>query len=556
MYVPFAINSGRQLYFDIWYPYGPLVPYWHAGLFRIFGSHLLVLYAAGIALSSAMIYVLYRITRAFVPLELAFVGAFVFLLQAFQLTLFNYALPYAYPAAYGSLLNATLVLLLLSNVSAPTNVKVFLAGMIAALAALTKVEFGVAAFLSLGVAVVLQGVREASTRPIRRDLLLCAPGAAICFAVYVYLTARSSIRFIFDDNIPILPNAYFRLTVPDWYPDLSLSHIARWTPLVVLQIVLVLFSIVAASKFRSGRPLLFAAVVGIGAAHMIAQLLRSNVPPILRLVARFGRKVAPFLFFNPGMPWLAALLALTALLVCCWRGYTKHAAACALLGTGTLFTVIRMSTSIAPAGYFVFYVPLAYIVWLVVLYRGAIFLRLRIGPGDWKYLAGLLCFGVLELTAQNYRPQLNPEPAKFERGTISTEPSTAKVVKEAVSFTRQASERSEAVVVWPEELAIYFFSDTLAPSRWTVILPGVLPADQQQSYIAELERKRVKYVILTDRVTPEYQKPVFGADYNQEVYQWLITKFHVVRQIGAYNRARNPEGPKLTGALVWDRNQP
>jgi hypothetical protein len=43
MYVPAAISEGKRLYFDLWYIYGPLIPYWHAALFRLFGIHLDVL---------------------------------------------------------------------------------------------------------------------------------------------------------------------------------------------------------------------------------------------------------------------------------------------------------------------------------------------------------------------------------------------------------------------------------------------------------------------------------------------------------------------------------
>ena len=54
----------------------------------------------------------------------------------------------------------------------------------------------------------------------------------------------------------------------------------------------------------------------------------------------------------------------------------------------------------------------------------------------------------------------------------------------------------DALVVWPEELAIYYFSDTLAPSRWTILIPGILPTTEQHNYTAELDRKGVNYVVL------------------------------------------------------------
>ena len=143
MYVPFAINSGQRLYFDIWYPYGPLVPYWHAVLFRVFGTHLWVLYTVGITLVGVMAVVLYAISRTCLPPVLSFAAVFTFLFQAFQIGIFNYVLPYSYPATYGSVFTAVLVLLLLHDLATPSHRKLFFAGVLAGALALTKIEFGV-----------------------------------------------------------------------------------------------------------------------------------------------------------------------------------------------------------------------------------------------------------------------------------------------------------------------------------------------------------------------------------------------------------------------------
>ena len=39
MYVPWRILEGDVLYRDLFFVYGPLVPYWHATLFLVFGVH-------------------------------------------------------------------------------------------------------------------------------------------------------------------------------------------------------------------------------------------------------------------------------------------------------------------------------------------------------------------------------------------------------------------------------------------------------------------------------------------------------------------------------------
>src|SRR5260221_14691922 len=48
LYVPAEILKGKMLFRDLWYMYGPLVPYVKAFLFRIFGVQLTVLFVFGL----------------------------------------------------------------------------------------------------------------------------------------------------------------------------------------------------------------------------------------------------------------------------------------------------------------------------------------------------------------------------------------------------------------------------------------------------------------------------------------------------------------------------
>src|SRR5271154_27541 len=168
MYVPAAIREGRRLYFDLWYPYGPLIPYWHAALFRVFGIHLGVLIGAGVSVVGIASVLLYSVSRAFLPVWLSFAAVFAFLLQAFQCDLFNYILPYSYPAAYGSMF-AVLMLWLLLRYGCEPRAKyalryILAAGLLAGVMMLTKLEFGLAGYAGLGCALAVQAARTKSMR--------------------------------------------------------------------------------------------------------------------------------------------------------------------------------------------------------------------------------------------------------------------------------------------------------------------------------------------------------------------------------------------------------
>ncbi len=175
MYIPAILSQGKRLYFDAWYSYGPLIPYWHATLFRIFGVHLQVLYAAGFCVVLAIATLLYSLSRMFLPVWLSFTAVFAFLLQAFQLTIFNYVLPYSYAAAYGVLFSVLLLWILARNCFAPKPWHMLAAGLVAGLLALDKVEFGIAAYAGLLWAIAVRAANARSLSSVDKRLSIPYP---------------------------------------------------------------------------------------------------------------------------------------------------------------------------------------------------------------------------------------------------------------------------------------------------------------------------------------------------------------------------------------------
>jgi hypothetical protein len=103
----------------------------------------------------------------------------------------------------------------------------------------------------------------------------------------------------------------------------------------------------------------------------------------------------------------------------------------------------------------------------------------------------------------------------------------------------------------PEDTALYFLSGTIAPSRWYIVTPQVLPpGDATSKYIEEVERAHVRYVLVSDRATPEFGLPLFGVDYGQQIRMWLEMNFRVVQRIGDYEPVAFP---REWGALVYER---
>ena len=76
-------EPGHLLYANPLCPYGPLIPYFNALLFRIFGVNSWVLCGAGLICAALMAWVLYRMARLFIGRlgSAAAVIAFLYLLR-------------------------------------------------------------------------------------------------------------------------------------------------------------------------------------------------------------------------------------------------------------------------------------------------------------------------------------------------------------------------------------------------------------------------------------------------------------------------------------------
>jgi len=166
-------------------------------------------------------------------------------------------------------------------------------------------------------------------------------------------------------------------------------------------------------------------------------------------------------------------------------------------------------------------------------------------------VAGILCVSVATLTLEYYPVQQRSYRISSDRGTLYTSPEIGQGFSQALAFLEAAKRKSQRVAVLPEDTALYFLSGTDAPSRWYIVTPQVLPPGETTAkYIEGLERADVRYVVVSDRATPEFGLPVFGIDYGQQIFAWLEKNYRVAQRIGDYEAVAYP---REWGALVYER---
>jgi hypothetical protein len=202
LYIPQAILAGKELYRDLIYPYGPLAPYLNAAIFYLFGTHLHVLYIWGIALVVVSALLIYFIAREYLSRLGSLVISVAYLLLAFQPGLFNLVLPYSYAASYGSLFSLLFFYSLLRHLNTERNTFLRWAGILAGLATVTKIEFGAACFLTLGLYLLFQVRHLVMSRFICQCLEATIPGLIMAAAGYGWFIRKTTLPNWLHDNWP------------------------------------------------------------------------------------------------------------------------------------------------------------------------------------------------------------------------------------------------------------------------------------------------------------------------------------------------------------------
>jgi len=432
-----------------------------------------------------------------------------------------------------------LLWLLLRSDSDAGTVHWIAAGFIASLMALTKLEFGAAGYAALACVVAIRGFRAKSARSLLTPLCALLPGAILCFGIYAWYLRSAGADFFLGQNLSILPRSHFQ------------QHFAAlWnekTGLVLSP------GAIGLSMFRglAGFGLLSACIVLTARFKPEFKLVRWALPILALGLCLFPEnheavKILRLFFFNNGMIWPGLVVLALAL-----QSRAKDSWQSVLLCTLAMACGVRSLTKMSPYGYAMYFDVLVYLMCLVGLSDVAKRFSVRLDGVFGGVLAAILCASVVALTLDYYPIRERSYVVSSERGTLYTSPELGKGYSQALGFLESAKRNSERVVILPEDTSLYFLSETSAPSRWYLVLPQVLPPGQATTdYIQELKRADPRYILVSDRATPEFGLPLFGVDYGQQIMAWIREHYRVTQTIGDYQPVAFP---REWGALVYER---
>ena len=540
MYVASELAHGKTLYSDLWYPYTPGGPYLNSVLFRLFGFRLEVLYWAGAlaALGSAVF--LFLTSLHFVSRMAAWTTAVVLLIQSFVPRLFSFPLPYSFGAAYGCFSACVFLWLIVNACSSRRAGWMMVAGIVASIALLMKQEIGGACFAALALLVIIRGMKQRSFQRVSIDVAILLPGGLLCIGVIYWMISLRGAEFLAQENLMSWPTSYFMRNYGALWLSLNGSAI---TSLVVfkgvaqLSILIVFWLGIRWVLIRYKHPewLSWAGLLAL------AGLLLVSAPD--GLLARR----AHLLFFPPATPLLVTIM----LPIAGWLSWREHfedrSVQILMLFFLTSCVSIRILARMEPSGYAIYYNGPAVLSYFLILswllgWKASGLTRRR-------SVAFVPCIAALLVVSLDllplYKLNLSSEGLITDRGVIYTTPQKAQAYRSVLDFIQHQASMSFLSV--PEDASLYFFAGVRCPTRFYAFTPGVLaPGAMTRRVIREIEQKKVRYLIWSNRTFEEYGTPNFGVDFDQELGEYFATTYRPTHVIG--DKARG--GWK---AVVWEK---
>jgi len=539
---PKQLASGKMLYRDVRYYYGPLVPYFHAVLYRAFGVELSVLTTAGLTLAASLAWLSYRLLRQFLGRLPATVGSVVVLtINAFGYYLhpnvFNFILPYSFPATYGILLGLASVYFLIRHRRTGRSVDFAISCAMLSLGALCKLETLVAT-LAAHAAFVIINVR----RPLLRARMYAfgyVAAALVPVVVLGYFRIRAGTG-LWRDNLLLPGNLSASAFV--------LKHSGLSDPLGAFRSL--------AQSLGALALMAVAALVGAWVERRVGNRVTESVGANRDegVNRPLGLAVAILLAVSAGgaVAWnvepydalrVLPVLLMAGITVCLfrWRRAAAPSArleAMILLFIFSLASVLRMGL-ICWAGHYGFYLTVPAILSLTVIACGvapSAFGRVgQVREYSWLAVGLSLMLAIMVLHVRErhrndgiFYPKPELQRIQARCGTMLCAAHFVGSADRAVNFLNDAPPQSR-VVIFPEGAAITFLAGCQNGLGIHMFFPpDICGSYDEEGVIRRLENTPPDYVLYDTRSVKEYGKTEFGTDYATEIAAWVRKRFKII----------------------------
>jgi hypothetical protein len=543
---PLRLASGETLYTDVRHIYGPLSPYFHAALYRLFGPSLGVLYADGILSASAILALVYMLSRRIMPpIASGTATLSVMWLCAFK-PAGNYFLPYSFNALHGTVLALLAVAILAAAIASERDaqprkmVGFAVAGVVAGLSLLAKTELGLAAVAAGMVASIV------SNSPNRRAtyvLLFLVGSVVVSGCGYGIVIAHTGVTALIGDSWLLWYNVPPGLThYNEWVSGFDHPVRAVTRMAIALGKVAALAAILAAiSQLLARRRAQSGAAANSAMARLVMRSPTRALLVAIAILAVLG--VTTGFDWDKG-PYLAMPLLLAALI---WMERTqldapnpRRARRARLLILYAAFALVclgRMILHVRSGGAYGSFLGPMSMVLFTYLWAEAF--------GEWLEASGagragatiavaLILVDVVVTSAilvHRYRTRYQ-SAIVTARGTMITERDVGQAWNEALAFIEARTRPSDFVAVMPEGTSLDFMSGRRNPLREEIVTPGYLDGPNEARAIQQLDASGAPLVLITNRATREFGAAAFGRDYAREMMRFVESRYEPCAMFG------------------------
>jgi hypothetical protein len=536
MHVPVRILEGDRLYVDIMYHYGPFAAYFNALLYYLFGIHLNVLHASGLVCAVLILGMIYWLARRLMPAwEAALATSLVLITCALSGFLGNFIQPYAYAALYGWTFALGSLVCAAQFVTSHRGAWLCWAGAGVGATMACKPDYGLLVAAPTGVAWLLACASE-------RRWLWRPAWLAVVSALAVGALAYG----------PIVMTVPWRTQIAETYELFNQPQLVYFARFLngSLGWPTTGWALLSAAGMSLGACGL-AALLGLLLDQRVQGLLRREaVPGWISLVAGGGLWAigggGSFPFDVTPIRSAPLVLGLTIGILAwgSWRRYSRseplpaHDQVALLIAIFSVIAIGRVFLNISLwSPYTSFSVPTVLVVYCYLFFRAAPLVMLSSARArDYARVVAmaLVAIWVTSLGIEHAdSARLNRFEISAPRGRFLTEAAIGQPLADAIRFASARTQPGDAVLSLPQGSIINFLADRRNPLREEILIPGLLPPDREADAIRRAEASRVKLILVSNHLTPEYRDWAFGVHYNQAFMQWINAHYHPVATFSA-----------------------
>lgn len=529
-YVPDEIMAGNILYKDVYFFYGPLIVYFHALLFKIFGINLQVLYTSGIIVSFIIINTIYYLSRQLLkPFLSCIFGSMFLILVVFRPGIFQYIFPYSYEALYG-LLFLLFILVCLINIikkDFKSSNLLYIAAILVSICSIIKQDVAIIAYgifyLYILAFLVSKKLKIADIiKPILITILLP-------LIIYGLLTIIIPINQLIDG---LIPTNRFNLYYLKNYSTMGLS----------LNFLFLAFKtfLLAFLAFTSTLSLAYFLVWLIKKANFTLKIFF----PVLIIftcicISYFHELIINCLVkipqFNYGwFEWGVAFLFIFLIFfgIHLWKTKKEPAKKDLYLLIFTVSAIIFLFRNPLTVNlqsvnnFFVF--PALLVVFYII---SSIIPESFINVDNQKYTLAfaytiiILSFLIL-LTNYNLYHFKNVLISN-DRGKIYLSPIYGVQIQKTLAFIEKYSTQNDKIFSPPEDLIYNFMTGRQGSTKFYQLVPGMVKTIQEEKQtIEDIKRNNTKLILVsTNDNVKRYGKTQWGIDFNTHIFKWITDNY-------------------------------